>query len=109
MVVFTDEQVGTMVEEICGEAVRSNFEDVECGPDPMHPSDKERSSDEDEDSSDDDEIEELYVDLAPPARTRLQDVERMEVVLSIQLRQLEHECRITGVPLATSVVCRQYH
>ena len=36
-----------MVEEICGEAVRSNFEDVECGPDHMHPSDEECSSDED--------------------------------------------------------------
>jgi hypothetical protein len=80
MVVFTDEQVGTMVEEICGEAVRTNFEDVECGPDPMHPSDEECSSDEDVGSSDD-EIEELYADPAPPARVRVQDVERIEVIV----------------------------
>ena len=80
MVVFTDEQVGTMVEEICGEAVRTNFEDVECGPDPMHPSDEECSSDEDVGSSDD-EIEELYADPAPPARVRVQDVERVEVLV----------------------------
>jgi len=81
MVVFTDEQVGTMVEDICGEAVRSDFEDVECRPDPMHPSDNECSSDEDEDSSDDDENKELYADPAPPARARVQDVERVEVVV----------------------------
>ena len=53
MVVFSDEQVGSMVEDICGEAVRANFEDVECGPDPIHPSDIECSSIEDGDSSDD--------------------------------------------------------
>jgi len=28
MVVFTDKQVGMMVEELCGEVVRSDFEDV---------------------------------------------------------------------------------
>ena len=80
MVVFTDKDVGTMVEEICGEAVRSNFEDVECGQDPMHPSDEECSSDEDVGSSDD-EVEEFYADPAPPARARVQDVERVEVVV----------------------------
>ena len=37
--VFSNEQVGLMVEEICGEAVRTHFEDAECGPDPMHSSD----------------------------------------------------------------------
>ena len=55
-----------MVEEICGEVVRTNFEDVECGPDHMHPSDKECSSDENVGNSDD-EIKELYADPAPPA------------------------------------------
>ena len=80
IVVFTDEQVGTIVEEICGEAARSNFEDVVCGPDPMHPSDEECSSDEDVGSSDD-EIEELYADPDPPARARVQDVERVEVMV----------------------------
>ena len=54
MVVFTDNEVGTMVEEICGEGVRTNFEDPECGPDPHFPSDVETSSDED-DSDDADE------------------------------------------------------
>ena len=80
MVVFTDEHVGTMVENICGEAVRSNFEDVECRPDPMHPSDEECSSDEDVGSSDD-EVEEFYADPAPPARAIVQNVERVEVVV----------------------------
>ena len=50
--------------------MRSNFEDVECGPDPMHPSAEECSSDDDAGSSDD-EIEELYADPAPPARARV--------------------------------------
>jgi len=68
MVVFTSEQVGLMVEEICGEVVRTYFEDAEYGPDPMHPSDNECNSVEDDDSSDDDEIEELYADPAAPAR-----------------------------------------
>ena len=59
MVVFSNEQVGSMVEDIYGEAVRTNFEDAEYGPDPMHPTDTECSSIEHGDSSDDDEIKEL--------------------------------------------------
>jgi hypothetical protein len=59
MVVYTDEEVGTMVEEICGEEVRTNFEDPECGQEPAFPSD-------DESSSDEDEVEEVYADHAPP-------------------------------------------
>ena len=67
---YDDREVGTMVEEICGAAVRTNFEDEECGPDPFHPSDDEcSSSDGDTESSyDDEEIEELYADPPPPAR-----------------------------------------
>jgi hypothetical protein len=57
------------------------FLDAECGPDPTHPSDNECSSVEDDDSSDDDEIEELYADPAAPARGRVRDVERVEVVI----------------------------
>ena len=57
------------------------FLDAECGPDPTHPSDNECSSVEDDDSSDDDEIEELYADPAAPARGRVRDVERLEVVI----------------------------
>ena len=72
MIVFTDEQVGTIVEEICGEAVCSNFEDVECGPDHLHPiSDDKYSSDKDEGiydgvvySSGDDDTKEVYTDPA---------------------------------------------
>ena len=45
-----------MVEEICGEVVRTHFEDAECGPDPMHASNNECSSVEDDDSSNDDDI-----------------------------------------------------
>ena len=81
MVVFSDEQVGSMVEDICGEAVRANFEDAECGPDPMYPSDIECSSIEDIDSSDDDEIKELFAEQALPAKARVRDVESVEVVV----------------------------
>ena len=70
-----------MVEEICGEVLRSTFENVECGPDPMHPSDNECSSVEDDNSGDGDMIEELYADSAPPARVRERNVERVEVVV----------------------------
>ena len=51
MVVFTNEQVSTMVGEICGEALHSNFEDVEYGPDPMNPDNDECSTDKNKDSS----------------------------------------------------------
>ena len=52
------------------------------GPDPVHPSDKECSSDEDKDSSDKDNIEGLYVYVDPawPARVRVQDLEIVEVL-----------------------------
>jgi len=80
MVVFSDEQVGSMVEDICGEAVRANFEDAECGPDPMHPSDIECSSIEDGDSSDDDEIKELFAEQVLPAKARVRDVESVAIV-----------------------------
>ena len=56
MIVFTDEQVGSMVEEIRGEAVRTGFEDAEHGPDHMHPSGNGCSSVQDGDCSDDDSI-----------------------------------------------------
>ena len=70
ILVYDNREVGTMVEEICGADVRTNFEGAECGPDPFHPSDDEcSSSDGDTESSDDDEeIEELYADPPPPAR-----------------------------------------
>ena len=70
MVVFTNEHVGLMVEEICGEVVRANFGDAGYGSDPMHPSENKCSSVEDDDSSDGDEIGELYTDPAAPARGR---------------------------------------
>ena len=54
--VFSSEQVRSMVKGICGEVIHSNFEDAECGPDPMHPSDIGCSSVEGGDSSDDGEI-----------------------------------------------------
>ena len=81
MIVFTDEQVGTMVGEICGEAEHPNFEDVDYGPDPMHPINNECSTDENKDSSDDDEIEDLYADPALSARARVWDVKSIEVVV----------------------------
>ena len=60
MVVFADAQVGTLVEEICGEALRSNCEDMERGPDPLPRSDEGCNSDEsDNDGSGDDTIEEV--------------------------------------------------
>ena len=40
---------------------------------------------EDNDSSDDDNIEELYTDPAVPVRGRVQDVERLEVVIDSTL------------------------
>ena len=85
-----------MVDDICGEAVRTNFEDAECGPDPMHPSDTECSSIEDGDSSDDGEIKELFAEQVLPAKARVQD-------LQIRLHQLYHKLRITGMPLVTFV------
>ena len=54
---------------------------LSAGPDPMHPRDNECSSVEDGHISDDDEIEELYADPDPPTRTRVWDVERVEVIV----------------------------
>ena len=60
MVAFTDAQVGTLVEEICGEALRSNCEDVEHGPAPLPPSDEGCNGDEsDDECRSDDAIEEV--------------------------------------------------
>ena len=99
-----------MVEEICGKALRSNFEDVEYGPDHPHPSDNKCSSDKDEGaddgvvySSDDYDTEEPYADPVPQAKAGMQNDHIVEV-LQIRLRQLDHEYRITGVPLVSTVV-----
>ena len=78
MVVFAVAQVGTMMEVMYGEVVRTNFEDIECKPDPIYPSGIACSSAKDDDSSDDDDIKEFYVDPAPSARARVQDVGRVE-------------------------------
>ena len=47
----------------------------------MHPSGNECSSVEDDDSGEDDKTTELHADPVPPARARVWDVERVEVVL----------------------------
>ena len=83
MVILSNEQVGLMVEDICGEVVRTNFEDAECGLDPMHPSDIGCSSMKDGDSSDDDEIKELFAEPALPAKAKVWDVESAEVVADL--------------------------
>jgi len=64
IVVFSDEEIDTMVENLCGPGVRSNFEEDEdlCGPDPAIPSDEECSSDESDDISDDDNVEDVDFD-----------------------------------------------
>ena len=64
IVVFSDEEIDTMVENLCGPGVRSNFEEDEdlCGPDPAIPSDEECSSDE-SDTSDDDSVEDVYFNM----------------------------------------------
>ena len=74
-----------MVGGICGEEVRTNFEDPECGPDLMHPSDTKCSSTEDGDSSDDDEIKELFAEQAIPAKARVRGVESVEIVVDSTL------------------------
>lgn len=62
IVVFSNEEIGAMVENLCGPGIRSNFEDEDlCGPDPSFPSDEEVSSDE-SDISDDDSVEDVYFD-----------------------------------------------
>ena len=78
-----DEQFGSMVEDICCEAVHVNFKDVEYGPDTMHPSDVECSSIEDGDRSDDDKIKELYAEQALPAKVRVRVVESVEIVVDL--------------------------
>ena len=62
VVVWTDKEIGTMVEQLCGPEVRTNFDDVECGPDEHFPSGDECSSD--EDTSSDDSVEEIYVEAS---------------------------------------------
>ena len=62
-----------MAEEVCGEGVRTYFEDAAYGPAPMHPSDNKCSSVEYGDSSDNVEIEELYSDPAALARGRVRE------------------------------------
>ena len=63
MVIVTDEQVGMILDEIWGEAVRTNVEDVECGPDLRHPSYHDCNSVKDVDSRDDDKTKQLSSDL----------------------------------------------
>ena len=62
MVVWTDKEIGTMVEQLCGPEVRTNFDGVECGPNEHFPSRDEYNSD--EDTSSDDSVEEIYVEAA---------------------------------------------
>ena len=57
-----------MVEMLCGPEIRTNFDDVECGPDKHFPSDDECSSDNecsDDNESEDDNVEEVYGEPAP--------------------------------------------
>jgi len=117
IVVYDDREVGTMVEEICGATVCTNFEDETCGPDPFHPSDDEcSSSDGDtvddslvESSDDDEEIEEVYADPPPPARmaeertpppARMAEERRMaqDMVNDSRCAAGEH-CGMKGTPL----------
>ena len=78
------------MEEIFGEVVRTDFEDADYGPDPMYPSNNECSNVKDDDSSDDDKIEELYADPTEPARERVWDVDRVEVVIDPMLPSTAH-------------------
>ena len=122
MVVFTNEQVGSMAEEIGGEVVRTNFEDAECGPNPIHPSDNECSSVEDDDKSNDDGIEEFYADPAAPARGRALglDAKRVEFVIDPTPPATAHvqdskcaadnHCGMKTAPLTIGGhVCLNYH
>ena len=77
MAVFNNEQVGTMVDEICGEEAHPNFEDVKYGQDPLHPRDNECISAKDDNSSDNEEIKKLYTDPNPTDRSKVRDVERI--------------------------------
>ena len=53
---FSNEHVGSLLEEICGEALCPYFENTACVPDTMHTSDIGYSSVEDGNNSDEDEI-----------------------------------------------------
>ena len=54
MVVFSDEEIGTMVEKLCGPRVRINFDNEDlCGPDPYFPSNEDCRSNDRYDSDDD--------------------------------------------------------
>ena len=81
VVMFTDTQFNTLVEEICSNVVCTAFEDVEYESDPMHPSDKKYSN-----------------------------VTKKEYMLmKIRFRQLQNMSRVKGVLLVTCVVQRQHY
>ena len=67
MVVWSEKDIGAMVEAPCGPEIRTNFDDVECGPDKHFPSDDECSSDNecsDDNENEDDNVEEVCVEPA---------------------------------------------
>ena len=90
MLFFANNQVRLMAEVIGGEVIGTSFEDDEYGPDPMHQSDNGFGNVEDSDSSDDDKSEKLYVDPAESAGGRVQDVERVEVVIDPTLSAVSY-------------------
>ena len=76
MVVWSEKDIGAMVEALCGTEIRTNFDDVECGPDEHFPSDDECSSDNecsDDNESEDDNVEEVYVEPAPMRKSKARD------------------------------------
>ena len=78
MVVWSDKDIGAMVEALCGPEIRTNFDDVECGPDKHFPSDDECSSDNanavsDDCEIEDDNVEEIYVETTPMRRSKAGD------------------------------------
>ena len=67
-----------MVEALCGPEIRTNFDDVECGPDKHFSSDDKCSSDNanafsDDNESEDDNVEEVYVETTPMRRSKAGD------------------------------------
>jgi len=54
VVMFSDEEMGTMVKKLCGPGVCSKFDNKDlCGPDPSFPGDEDCRSDDSNDSDDD--------------------------------------------------------
>ena len=113
LVVFSDEEIGTMVEKLYGPGVRTNFEDENlCGPDPSFVRGEECSSDDsddddidDDDSDDDASVEEVYFDTVEEVGDTLDEVVEPAATPTATVTTAATPTATVGVGCAAGELC----